>query len=127
MRFCGLRACSRDCSLLGTASRWYGYLKSLPSEGEWDGIGLFWYGTGDVHTHYEPATLATLDEGQVEDLHTARRWLRGTRVQEYVVDERGGLLLVSGPCSLSFPIFSVHVHGVHARTSAFVADSSAMG
>ncbi|KAI0033685.1 hypothetical protein K488DRAFT_84721 [Vararia minispora EC-137] len=89
IRVCAKKGQSFRAEESWTASRWYGYLVSLPSEAEWDGIGLFWLAEGNHRVSYEKMTM----NENVEDIRAAARWLRGTRVEEYAAEDEGGPLL----------------------------------
>jgi len=68
--------------LRGEASRWFGYLKSLPHKGEDVGIALFW-GCYDAW-----------DGNADEDGTEALRWLHGTEVERRFLSEMGTRRLV---------------------------------
>ena len=75
--------------LLGSRSRWAGYLQSLPAEQNWDGIALFWdFTSRDVLSSHSASDghrteLEGLDfDG---DAVEAIQWLNGTEAQKHFV------------------------------------------
>lgn len=77
--------------LLLYRSRWTGYLQSLPTEQNWHGIALFW---GAATLRDPLSSQGTTDDGRrVEsggldrdsDTVEARRWLRGTEAETYLL------------------------------------------
>ncbi|KAH9044238.1 SET domain-containing protein [Lactarius hengduanensis] len=80
--------------LLASRSRWAGYLQSLPTDQNWDGIALFWglpsYGnTSDGHRTESDGL--DFDNDAVE----AKRWLNGTEAQmHFFLPGQPTLLLV---------------------------------
>lgn len=75
--------------LLASRSRWAGYLQSLPSQQNWDGIALFWGAvlhdrlSSPQHTSGDGRARSRgldLDSDAVE----ARRWLNGTEAEGHL-------------------------------------------
>ncbi|KAH9004651.1 SET domain-containing protein [Lactarius hatsudake] len=68
--------------LLASRSRWAGYLQSLPTDRNWDGIALFWGLTSSGNTsdgHRTESDGLDFDNDAVE----AKRWLNGTEAQTH--------------------------------------------
>ncbi|KAI9440492.1 SET domain-containing protein [Lactarius indigo] len=68
--------------LLASRSRWAGYIQSLPTEQNWDGIALFWGLTSSRNTsdvHRTESDSLDFDSDAAE----AKRWLNGTEAQAH--------------------------------------------
>ncbi|KAI0272662.1 hypothetical protein BC834DRAFT_857817 [Gloeopeniophorella convolvens] len=84
--------------LLGAASRWAGYLQSLPRARAWDGIALFWGARGPTAGGLGPARHTRLEGNEPEDetedrddgadvradAAEAQRWLAATEAQAHL-------------------------------------------
>lgn len=92
--------------LLASRSRWAGYLQSLPTEHNWDGIALFWGFTTRDATSYRDTSDGTESDGLDSDGDAveARRWLNGTEAQMhlFLLGQPRTLLLVR-PFQLTVP------------------------
>lgn len=75
--------------LLGSRSRWAGYLQSLPDDQNWDGIALFWGFTSRdaLSAHNSSDGHRTELEGLDfdGDAVEATQWLNGTEAQKHFV------------------------------------------
>ena len=84
-----------DYRLLASRSRWAGYLQSLPSDQNWDGIALFWGAAlrDPLSSHDTSGDGRRTDSAGLDledsDATEARRWLEGT--------EAGTHFLLPGP------------------------------
>lgn len=66
-----------ECRQLGTSSRWWGYLASLPKHVD---IALFW----------------GVDGGNDSDADQAICWLQGTELEKHIVAGRATTLVIVG-------------------------------
>ena len=76
--------------LLASRSRWAGYLQSLPSDQNWDGIALFWGATlrDPLSSHDTNDDGRRAESGGLDpdgDAAEARRWLQVTEAKTHLL------------------------------------------
>jgi len=78
--------------LRGSASRWHGYLASMPGRKDWAGIGLLWNVSHDAIGEDNDGNEEQEDRA---DACAAAQWLNGTTSEAYMFDEHGRPLIDS--------------------------------